>query len=503
MTLATPRRYGAVPAGHHRAALTRPRTVRFLALPPGWPLVGLLLGYPLWWALGFNTLIFPLAALPMLVILVRNSAHGRPLRVPPGFPLWLVFLLVVLLGLAALGIDPPGTVPGSFGARLLPAGFRIVEYASLTVIFLYAGNLTGRELPRRRLVFLLAWLFAVTVAGGLLGVFDGRLSFSSPLELALPGNIRSNSWVKTLVHPAAAQMSGVLGHQTPRPAAPWGYTNTWGNNFLLLAVWFIVAGFVGTRARTKLLAVGVLAVGLVPVVYSLNRGLWIGLGVAAILVALRFAVRGRLAALLGVALAGAVVAGAIAVTPLGTTVASRLDNGKSNGVRLYLTEHALGGLAGSPVIGYGSTRNTLGGRQSITVGESQDCPRCGNFTIGGNGQLWQVIYAHGLAGTVAFFGFFAYGLWRFRRDRTAIGIAGTTALVSAMVASLWYNALVTPLCFALLGYALLWRNDQLAGEQVSPERAAVPARRTTTGPARRTTAMPARRPASMPARVGR
>ena len=54
------------------------------------------------------------------------------------------------------------------------------------MIFLYAGNLTGRELPRRRLVFLLAWLFAVTVAGGLLGVFDGRLSFSSPLELALP-----------------------------------------------------------------------------------------------------------------------------------------------------------------------------------------------------------------------------------------------------------------------------------------------------------------------------
>ncbi len=438
-------------------ALRRARPVRFLALPPGWPLVGALLGYPLWWALGLNTLVFPLAAIPMVVILARQSLHGRRLRLPPGFALWVVFLVVVALGIAALGENPAGTVPDSFASRLLPAGFRLVEYAALTVFLLYAGNLTEAELPRSRLVGLLAWLFVVTVAGGLLGMAAGRLSFASPLELLLPHRVRANSWVQALVHPAAAQMSGVLGHETPRPAAPWGYTNTWGNNFCLLVGWF-VAAVAGARLRSKLVAVGCLAVAVLPVVYSLNRGLWIGLGVAGLVVGARLASRGRLAALLGVGLVLALLAGALAVTPLGRTVNSRLDNGKSNGVRYYLTEQALAGVAHSPVIGHGSTRNTLGGRQSITVGERLDCPRCGNFTIGGNGQLWQLLYAHGLAGTLAYLGFFLYACWRSRHDASPIGVAGSTALLCSLVAGLWYNALVTPLCFTLLSLALLWRN---------------------------------------------
>jgi hypothetical protein len=149
---------------------------------------------------------------------------------------------------------------------------------------------------------------------------------------------------------------------------------------------------------------------------------------------------------------------AMIATPLGDTVQARLDNGKSNGVRSFLIDKALDGFTGSPIIGYGGTRNTLGGRNSITVGESAGCERCGNFTVGGNGQLWQLIYAHGAAGTVGYLGFFAYGLWRFRRDRSPIGIAGSAALVTSFSAMLWYNSLVTPLAFMVLAYALLWRN---------------------------------------------
>jgi hypothetical protein len=111
------------------------------------------------------------------------------------------------------------------------------------------------------------------------------------------------------------------------------------------------------------------------------------------------------------------------------------------------------------MIGYGGTRNTIGGRQSITVGESAGCERCGNFTVGGNGQLWQLMYSHGAAGTLGYLGFFAYGLWRFRRDRTPVGLAGSAAIVTSFSAMLWYNALVTPLAFMFLAYALLWRND--------------------------------------------
>jgi hypothetical protein len=66
-----------------------------------------------------------------------------------------------------------------------------------------------------------------------------------------------------------------------------------------------------------------------------------------------------------------------------------------------------------------------------------------------------------MIGAAAYIGFLLHGLWRFRRDRTAIGIAGSAALVGSFSSMLWYNSLVTPLALMFLGYALLWRNDQL------------------------------------------
>ncbi|MBA3488709.1 MAG: hypothetical protein H0T78_04050 [Longispora sp.] len=101
--------------------------------------------------------------------------------------------------------------------------------------------------------------------------------------------------------------------------------------------------------------------------YSLNRGLWIGLA--------------------GLAALGTVVALLIVVSPLGAMIDARLEHGKSNDVRMYVTTHALEGLIESPLIGLRSTRTTSGGRNSIAVTSSSDCERCGNFTLGGNGQL--------------------------------------------------------------------------------------------------------------------
>lgn len=424
-----------------------------------WPVTGLLLLYPLWWALGLGTLIFFLVAVPMLVSLVRHRATGQIVKMPPGFLLWLLFLAVVGLGLFSLGADPTGTVPGTAASRLVSFGFRLGGYVAMTVILVYAGNVDRRELPQQKFVRLLAWLFVVTVAGGLLGMAAPRFEFTAPLELLLPPHLRENGFIQSLVHPTAAQIMNLLGGETPRPGAPWGYTNTWGNNVCLLIGWMLVAGWSLTRSRkVKAFTVVTLLAAMAPIVYSLNRGLWIGLGVMALYVAVRLALRGRLAALSLVAVAGVAVAVAVATTPLGDVVNARLEDGKSNGVRMYTTEKAIGGLAESPLIGFGSTRNTIGGRNSIAVGESENCERCGNFTIGGNGQLWQLLFAHGLLGTVTYLGFFVVGLWRFRRDATPVGIAATAAIVSSFAAMFWYNALVTPLALTFLAYAVLWRN---------------------------------------------
>ena len=437
----------------HSATPAKRRTL------PAWPLAGVLACYPLWWALGLGVLIFPLTAVPMLVLLLRRRAAGRPLLLPPGFAWWLLFLVVVVASIAALGADPAGTVAEPASGRLVAVVYRLSLYASLTVLLVYAGNLTERELPRSRLVKLLGWLFVVTVLGGLLGMVAGRFQFTSPVEWLLPPGVRSKGFVQSLVHPYAAQVMDIVGGEKPRPAAPWGYTNTWGNNFCLLMGWLVVAAWATRRAGVKLLALLCLGVSLVPAVSSLNRGLWIGIGVAVLYVAVRYVVMGRLWVIAGVLLAAAALVVALIATPLGDTVSARLDNGKSNGVRSFLVERAVDGFVRSPVIGYGSTRNTIGGRNSITVGESSGCERCGNFTVGGNGQFWQLLYAHGAAGTVAYLAFFGYGLWRFRRDRTPIGIAGSAAIVTSFSAMFWYNSLATPLVFMFLAYALLWRNE--------------------------------------------
>jgi hypothetical protein len=447
-----------------------PRTPAVL---PAWPLAGMLACYPLWWALGLGVLIFPIMAVPMVVFLVRNRASGRPVTMPPGFAWWAMFLLAVVVSIAALGADPHGTVAEHASERILAVGYRLLMYLSLTVLLVYAGNLTEAELSRRRLVRLLSWLFVVTVGGGLLGMVAGTFQFTSPVELLLPPDLRNKGFVQSLVHPYAAQIMDLVGGAAPRPAAPWGYTNTWGNNFCLLVVWFVVAGWAGpggrTRLRTRVLAAGCLAVAVLPVVYSLNRGLWIGLGVAVGYAAVRYILAGRIWIVGAVALAGAALAGALVATPLGGVVDARMDNGKSNGVRSFLIERALDGLVQSPIIGFGSTRNTVGGRNSITVGESSKCERCGNFTVGGNGQLWQLLYAHGAVGTAAYLGFFGFGLWRFRRDRSPTGIAAGTAIVTSFSAMFWYNALVTPLAFMFLAYALLWRNDTEALRRTDTE----------------------------------
>jgi hypothetical protein len=425
---------------------------------PAWPVAGLLAFYPLWWALGLGVLIFPIMAVPMLVLLFRRRAAGRPITMPPGFLWWVLFLAAAVISIAALGADPPGTVVEHGSARLVAALYKLGMYLALTVLLVYAGNLTEQELSRRRLVRLLGWLFLVTVAGGLLGIVAGRFEFTSPVEWLLPSGIRHKGFVQSLVHPYAAQIMDLVGGEKPRPAAPWGYTNTWGNNFCLLIGWLVVAGWSGGGKR-KLLTLLCLAVSIVPAVLSLNRGLWIGLGVLIAYVAVRYVLLGRLWIIGAVVVAGAALIIALFASPLGDVVHARLDNGKSNGVRSFLIERALAGFADSPLVGYGGTRNTMGGRQSIAVGESAGCERCGNFTVGGNGQLWQLMYAHGAAGTMGYLGFFGYGLWRFRRDRSAAGIAAGAAIVTSFSAMLWYNALVTPLAFMFLAYALLWRND--------------------------------------------
>lgn len=432
-----------------------PSSRRKATLPPAWPLTALLAFFPLWWALGLRSVAFAAFAAAMAAQLLRK----RPIRVPPGFGLWMLFLLWYIAGAAMLGSTAPGTVPEPATDQLTGFAFRLVNYVAATIILLYVGNLTESEMPRHRLVKLLGVFGLVTVGGGLIGVLWPHLSFTSPFEALLPQSLRSKDAVQDLTHPAVAQLHDVLGYTSPRPKAPFSYTNVWGNNFSILVIWLIVGWYVHGSRRQRWVTVLACCLAAIPVVYSLDRGLWVGLVLSVLYAAVRLATRGRVVLLGMIAVATAFGVMAFMASPLQDMVRSRFEHPHSNDGRGALSAAALEGAVSSPVVGYGSSRSMRGTAKSIAIGPSSQCQNCGIGTIGSNGQFWLVVFANGFVGAGLYVSFFLYSAWRYRRDRSPIGTAGVLVLLLSLCYILVYGAVSTTLGLYFISLALLWRGD--------------------------------------------
>ncbi|MGI5154498.1 hypothetical protein [Microbispora sp. CA-102843] len=420
-----------------------------------WPIAAFLLGYPVWWALGLGGLSVVVLAVPMAVVLVRR----RPIRAPKGFGLWALLLAGYLVSALALAETPDGTY-GEFAAgRVIGYLMRLAVYVSLLIMVLYLGNLTHDELPQRTLVRWLGVLFLTAVAGGLLGVLAPGFAFTSPLEMALPPSIGGNPFVANLIHPTASQMQHVLGHAAPRPEAPFEWANAWGSDVSVLVIWFVVGWWAYGGPYRRVAAVLALAAAAVPVVYSLNRGLWIGLGISAAYLVIR---GGR--PLLAGAVA-AVTAAAVLLSPLSTIVAQRLDNPNSNGIRAFTVASTVRAAAASPVIGYGNTRNAYGSHRTVTTGRSAWCVECGHPPLGSDGQLWLLLISQGFAGALLYVAFFAGAVRRYWADRTPIGKAGTLVMILVLLYMFVYDGLISALTLYLISFALLWRNAAVAPDR--------------------------------------
>ncbi|WP_433434657.1 hypothetical protein [Nonomuraea sp. CA-141351] len=417
---------------------------------PSWPITALLVGYPVWWALGFGGLSVIVLAVPMAMVLWRR----RPIRVPRGFGLWLLLLAGYLVSGLMLTEMPPDTYGDLGPGRLIGYVMRLALYVAILIMVLYLGNLTESELPQLRLVRLLGVLFVTTVAGGLLGVFFPSFAFTSPVELLLPDWAAGNSFVQNLIHPTAAQTQKVLGFASPRPEAPFEWANAWGSNVSVLLVWFVVGWWVHGGRRQKAFVVVLLALAAIPIVYSLNRGLWIGLGLALTYLVLRLGGRAR------VLLCGAAVVAALvfALSPLASLFAQRLDKPHSNDIRAFTVSATVAAAAHSPIIGYGNTRNAMGNHRTITTGRTQWCEGCGHPPLGSDGQLWLLIITQGFTGAALYVAFFLGAIRRHWGDRSPIGLAGVLVMGLVLLYMFIYDGLVTPLSLYLISFALLWRN---------------------------------------------
>jgi hypothetical protein len=432
--------------------LSRALRSRGIRLPQYWPFVALVAFFPVWWMLGLGSFAVLLASIPMAAQLRRI----RPLQVPRGFALWLCFLIAVIVSGLMLGKTAPDTLPHGAASQLIAYTLRFLNYVAAAILMIYVINMRSRGLTDRRIVSCLAVLFAATVAGGLLGLFAPSFNFTSPLEMVLPHGLRSNAYVKTLVHPGAAQNQDVLGFTAPRPKAPFEYTNTWGNVIGLLAVWLGVWALMA-KTRGRLIAVGLIAAALVPIVNSLNRGLWIGLGLALLLVAVRLAMSGRIVTVIGLAAAASTLFVLFTASPLATVVQERLAHGHSNDIRSNLAHAAVQGGKESPIVGWGTTREVIGSSQSIAVGSSASCQTCGNADIGSTGQFWLTIFAQGILGISLYVGFFLAALWYYRGQRTAIGIGAQITIVMSLWFMFVYSAVSWPLAIQMIAVGLLWR----------------------------------------------
>ena len=440
----------------------RAKRLSWFARDPAWPVVVLLVGWPLWWCLGLGDYIPILFAFPM----IRRMYHWRvyrerTIRLPPGFKIWALFLIVAFFSVATISLTAPDSVPSPTGSRTISWALRTSVYFAVAVLLVYAGNLTEGELPRRRLAWLLGLVGIYTAIGGVLGVADPHFQFTSPTAYLLPKSLQNNNGlVAMMLHPGFSQVQNILGYAVGRPRAPFDYTNMWGNVLAITLPWlFVVWWSYGNRRQRRNLLI-VLAVALVPAVYSLDRGLWVGIGISILYVAVRFALRGKLALLAGLFGVLALVTVVVLASPLQGLISQRLSHGKSNAVRSSLSGLAVDVALSSPVIGYGDTRHEQGSTNSIAVGKTAKCHSCGSRDIGGNGQLWMLLITSGFLGAALYCSFFLYGIWRYWRDPTPYGLVGVLVLVLGFPFMIVYIAVGPPLVFTMLAYAVLWKNDR-------------------------------------------
>jgi hypothetical protein len=420
-----------------------------------WPLAVLFVGFPIWWILGLGGIIPLVLVLPMAVQLWRT----RQVVVPNGFGWWVLFLAWVLIGAATLWTDAPGAVPGGGGlSRLAVYGYRVCWYAACTIVLLWVANASRRALPFAKVASLIGWLFVFTVIGGLLGVFASTVELTSVLELLLPRGLSSNGFVHSLVHPGLADVQTILGRPQARPKAPFAFANSWGSNFSLTLPFFLIGWWRYGRPWQRLAVPVVLLLGAIPVVYSLNRGLWFSLLLgAAFLVVLQVS-RGKVIALFLVLLALTVSTLVLVASPLGTLVTERFEHQHSNERRGdLLTQTVVSTLTGSPVIGFGNTRDVQGSFASIAGASTPDCSACGVPPLGTQGHLWLVIFAQGLVGACFFLMFFISSFFRSWRCRSEPEAVATCLLLFLGLQLFIYDTLGMPLFLVMIALGLGWR----------------------------------------------
>lgn len=438
------------PAPAGTRARSRRRLWQGRALPYGWPIYAIFIPWPLYWATGTEALVWPLLSIPMLM----HVARRRRIRAPKGFGIYLAFLAWMVISAVSLH---------DF-SRIMAFAYRGHLYFTAAVLLIYVFNLDPKRLPTRRIVFTLMIFWAVIVAFGFGAMLFSSVSFRSPMELLLPQRLVNIPFVYALVHPSFAGDSRLLGYTVARTRAPFNYTNEWGSNVALLTP-FAVYGLYFLRSRwLKALTMFGLVASLVPIILSINRGLWISLSLGVVFVAGRIIARGNIKVFAGALAAIAVLTIITVFTPLGQVITDRIAHPNTAG-RAALYSSATDKALASPLLGYGAPQ--------------PDASRPGAPSAGTHGQLWTLLVSQGVPGLVLYVAFFAFAFlaaWRV----SLWGLWPQAVLLIGLVQMPVYNGLPVQIHLMMIAIGLCWRD--LQGRRGAGRAAAAPPASATAAP---------------------
>lgn len=398
-------------------------------LPPGWPMYALFLGFPLWWVLGLSAFILPIMSVPMAAWLFRQ----HPVRAPRGFAIWLAFLMWVFGSVTQVG--------GS--EKFIQFAYKATLYVAATIVLLYVFNISREALPTDRVVTIMSIFWMFVVVWGVLGVIFPTFAFTSPLEKVLPHRFSSNEFVHDLVHPALSQVQDILGYDQPRPKAPFTYATNWGAAFGILMPFVILAWKQAATQTWKFLLAAAFIAGIVPVVSSLDRGLWLSLGSGLTYAAVRLAMAGKGRALRTNLILIFTVLAVVYLTPLKSLVTDRFAHPHSNNRRISLYQESTSRVMESPIFGFGTPQPSL---------VNPDAP-----PIGTQGQFWQVLISHGIPGALFFIWWFVYQFWRLRSASPEVVLWCHTIILISLIQMPFYDSVGVPLTSVMIAIAVASR----------------------------------------------
>jgi polysaccharide biosynthesis protein PslJ len=417
------------------------------ATPPrGWQPYAIFLGLPLWWLAGFSFFMWPLIVAPIVYPLLRRGE----LRAPRRFGIWLLFVGWMI----ASGIELHSA------SRVIAWSWRLSFYLSATVLFLWIYNASRDRVPTRAVINGLAGFWVCVIYGGWLAVVYPTLQLHSPAEYIFPNSLLNNTYFYAHVHLQVAEVQRFLGFEEGRPQTFFAYTNAWGSTCAMLTPIALAAlaarpGPVWGRVLKVTLGLSV-----VPIIFSLNRGLWLSLGFGLAYAAVRFGALRDVRRVIRVLGAVVVVALVIGFSPLGGLVSGRFAHQTGDTSRLARDQAAQSQIAASPVLGYGAPQ------QNAAVTHTQK-------SVGTESEIFLLLYSHGVPALFLYGTWMAYTIVRTGKRRTRDSPAVFwvhVALIVAVVQSPYYE-LTERIPFILVFAALLYRDIAMQSELRFEDRA--------------------------------